>query len=156
VVIHVFVRTGSCWAFSSTGAMEGAHAIATGELVSLSEQELVSCSHRNFGCHGGLMDPAFKWVMKNGGINTEDGYPYVSGDGHSKLCKWLLVRFSIIDLLHPIYSDFQSMFLLFARFCSSVGVVIQGLDAGFSSHCIVIHVFCDLFAFLHVNARVTC
>ena len=77
--------------------MEGAYAVATGELVRLSEQELVSCSHRNLGCHGGLMVPAFKWVMKNGGINTEDGYPYVSGDGHSKFCKWPLVRLSMIN-----------------------------------------------------------
>lgn len=85
-------QCGSCWAFSSTGAMEAAYAIATGELVSLSEQELVSCSHSNYGCNGGLMDPAFEWVMKNGGINTEKAYPYISGKGKSKLCKWILKR----------------------------------------------------------------
>ncbi|KAH7442386.1 hypothetical protein KP509_03G086100 [Ceratopteris richardii] len=80
-------QCGSCWAFSTVGAIEGAHAIATGELVSLSEQELVSCAHANFGCNGGLMDPSFEWVMKNGGINTETGYPYVSGTGSAKFCK---------------------------------------------------------------------
>ncbi|KAI5082801.1 hypothetical protein GOP47_0002544 [Adiantum capillus-veneris] len=79
---------GSCWAFSSVGAIEGAHAIAIGELVSLSEQELVSCVHTNFGCHGGLMNPAFKWVIRNGGINTEEGYPYVSGTGRTRFCNW--------------------------------------------------------------------
>ena len=83
---------GSCWAFSSIGAIEGAHAIATGNLVSLSEQELVSCVHSNYGCNGGLMDPSFEWVIKNGGINTETGYPYVSGTGNSKFCRWIKVR----------------------------------------------------------------
>ncbi|MCO5577685.1 hypothetical protein L7F22_031517 [Adiantum nelumboides] len=79
---------GSCWAFSSVGAIEGAHAVATGDLVSLSEQELVSCVSTTNGCGGGLMDPAFEWVIKNGGINTENGYPYVSGNGKSMACSF--------------------------------------------------------------------
>lgn len=68
---------GSCWAFSTTGAVEGASAIATGTLHSLSEQMLVDCDReRDNGCHGGLMDFAFEFIMKNGGIDTEDDYPY--------------------------------------------------------------------------------
>jgi cathepsin L len=70
---------GSCWSFSATGAMEGAYQIKYGTLESFSEQNLVSCDTIDAGCNGGLMDNAFKWTKSNGGICTEDGYPYTSG-----------------------------------------------------------------------------
>jgi KDEL-tailed cysteine endopeptidase len=70
---------GSCWSFSSTGALEGAYQIKNGNLQSFSEQQLVSCDHTDSGCNGGWMDDAFTFVKDNGGITTETQYPYTSG-----------------------------------------------------------------------------
>lgn len=77
---------GSCWSFSTTGALEGAYFIKTGNLISFSEQELVSCDNTDNGCNGGLMDNAFKWISNNGGLCSENSYPYISGKGTVNTC----------------------------------------------------------------------
>ncbi|GJY27046.1 low-temperature-induced cysteine proteinase-like protein [Tanacetum coccineum] len=68
------------------GAIESAHALVTGELIRLSEQELVDCDNFDHGCDGGNMDNAFRWVIKNGGIDTEADYPYTSTNGYAGKC----------------------------------------------------------------------
>merc|ERR1712048_738201 len=78
-------QCGSCWAISAVAAMEGAHAIATGSVVSLSEEQLVQCSTVNSGCNGGLVDYAFEYAEKTPMV-TEDSYPYTSGTGITGTC----------------------------------------------------------------------
>ncbi|KAM4664645.1 cathepsin K-like isoform 1-T2 [Discoglossus pictus] len=75
---------GSCWAFSSVGALEGQLKKRTGKLVVLSPQNLVDCVKTNDGCGGGYMTNAFEYVRDNKGIDSEEAYPYVGEDEECK------------------------------------------------------------------------
>eukprot|EP00806_Schmidingerella_arcuata_P008725 Macronucleus_905.p1 GENE.Macronucleus_905~~Macronucleus_905.p1 ORF type:complete len:311 (+),score=179.78 Macronucleus_905:1-933(+) len=80
---------GSCWAFSTTGSLEGAHYIATGELLSFSEQQLVDCAgyqegFGNYGCQGGLQEEAYKYYESGKKAELESTYPYFSGSTQRK------------------------------------------------------------------------
>lgn len=70
---------GSCYSFSAIQNIEGQWFLAGNDLVSLSEQEIVSCD----GCNGGSMDNVFIWLVneRNGTVTSEENYPYVSGSG---------------------------------------------------------------------------
>merc|ERR1711865_1284126 len=78
-------QCGSCWAFSSTGAIEGSMFLSTGTLQSFSEQQLVDCSKKNSGCNGGLMDYAFQYV-ETAPLMLEAAYPYT---GRQATCQYV-------------------------------------------------------------------
>lgn len=89
-------QCGSCWTFSATGAAEGAWAISKGQLIDLSEQQLVDCatgiSYGSHGCSGGQMEGAFKYLIEHGQC-TLASYPYTAKDGSCHSCS-AVVHFS--------------------------------------------------------------
>ncbi|KAL6855948.1 hypothetical protein ACP4OV_018750 [Aristida adscensionis] len=104
---------GSCWTFATVAAIEGLHQIVTGELVSLSEQELLDCDNipPNDGCNGGIPGFAMEWVATNGGLATEADYPYTQVEGECKLDKTTPNRAAKIagcELVPPVEAALQA------------------------------------------------
>jgi len=67
---------GSCWTFSTAQDVEGSHYLATGNLTSFSEQQLVACDTKNYGCDGGWMYAAMQYLSNFGAMVSADAYPY--------------------------------------------------------------------------------
>jgi len=125
-------QCGSCWAFSTTGSVEGAWFIKTGKLVSLSEQQLVDCSgsEGNQGCNGGIMDNAFKYIIKNNGICEESTYPYTGGASSCSKCLTAATLGSFVDI-QP--KSTQALMAAVAQQPVSVAVEADGSDWQFYS-----------------------
>jgi len=74
---------GSCWAFSGTGVIEGFYFINSGQLLSFSEQQIVDCSTKDWGCDGGWHYSAVEYAGKYG-LEKESDYPYTARDGQCR------------------------------------------------------------------------
>ncbi len=150
-------KCGSCWAFSTTGSLEGAYFLKYNQLISFSEQELVDCENskhggNDLGCNGGEMDNAFSWIKSNKGLCSEMDYPYVSGTTHkandqcnvcsvvngSQILNWTDVPSKSDDaLMYAIYQqpvsvaiDAANLFFQFYKSGVFTGMCGTNLDHG--------------------------
>merc|ERR1712195_339844 len=122
-------QCGSCWAFSTTGSVEGVNAIATGKLESFSEQQLVDCagSFGNQGCNGGLMDDGFKYIEKNGdSLEADYGYTGKGGTCQTSKVKSAVTISGFTDV--PSKNEAQ---LMAAVAINPVSVAIEADQSGF-------------------------
>jgi len=121
-------QCGSCWAFSTTGSVEGAHYLKTGSLVSLSEQQLVDCStsQGNQGCNGGLMDYGFEYIISNNGICSEASYPYQGADGTCQTCTPVATISSYVDVTANSETALQAAVAM-----TPVSVAVEADQSGF-------------------------
>lgn len=109
---------GSCWAFASTGALEGQEKSRLtrsslsnntlnddssndnslgnfdGNIIELSEQNLVDCVTADAGCNGGLMKDAFEFIKVEGGIDDEKSYPY---EARTRKCRFKKDKVAFTD-----------------------------------------------------------
>uniref|UniRef100_UPI00398EC790 digestive cysteine proteinase 2-like isoform X1 n=2 Tax=Pristiophorus japonicus TaxID=55135 RepID=UPI00398EC790 len=119
-------QCGSCWAFSANGALEGQWYKTKGQLVHLSEQNLVDCSrdYNNEGCNGGWMDQAYRYVLRNNGVNSAATYPYT---GRDESCKFQSNEFvaTISGYRYIVRNEFD-----LKRAVETVGPIAVAIDAG--------------------------
>ncbi len=139
-------QCGSCFSFSISGNIEGQWFLAGNPLVSLSEQEQVSCdtTQQDGGCQGGLPDTGFEWLVSahQGALVTEASYPYVSGAGVVPKCNMANTKFGArINGHHDIPSDEDSMAAwLYVHGPVSIGVdgtSFQSYTGGILTNCIL-------------------
>jgi C1A family cysteine protease len=120
-------QCGSCWSFSAVGALEGAYAISTGNLLKFSEQQLVDCSTSfgNAGCNGGWMDQAFEYWEGTKAV-LESQYAYTA---HDDTCNTSVVTADGVTLVasyHDVTENSPSALVA----ALNVGPVAVAVNAG--------------------------
>ncbi|CAM6096264.1 unnamed protein product [Calypogeia fissa] len=126
---------GSCWAFSAAGGLESANFLATGNLISLSEQQLVDCDHMcdaedkyacDSGCNGGLMTTAFEYIKSAGGLMAQSDYKYTGVDGK---CKFDAnkIKVKVANFTELPQADEEQM----AAYLVNYGPLSVGINAAF-------------------------
>jgi len=111
-------QCGSCWAFSTTGNVEGRWFISKKKLLSLSEQFLVDCDHDctdgvcDQGCNGGLMWTAMTFIIESKGIPSEQDYPYKGYDAQchnaskvATISKWEKVSQNEVEIKNYLFAN---------------------------------------------------
>uniref|UniRef100_A0A6C0C612 Peptidase C1A papain C-terminal domain-containing protein n=1 Tax=viral metagenome TaxID=1070528 RepID=A0A6C0C612_9ZZZZ len=118
-------QCGSCWAFSAVGSMEGQYAIKTGRLVSLSESQIIDCdiNGSDSGCNGGFMNGAFRYVIDQGGIDTDSSYPYKPREGKCMFNK------SNSTVSFSTYSKVNGGEINLKMAVATIGPIAVGIDA---------------------------
>ncbi|CAG9566500.1 unnamed protein product [Danaus chrysippus] len=120
-------QCGSCWAFSTIGNVESVNAIKHGNLVELSEQQLVDCDSDNQGCQGGYPEKALQYLVSNGAI-SEQSYPYV---GMAQSCQYnsgsVVVRLSNVEKVN--LPEQQIVDMLYSTAPLSIIIAAQALSS---------------------------
>lgn len=121
---------GSCWAFATTGVLEGqehlrlANLKGSKDIIELSEQNLVDCDTTDAGCEGGSVEDALRFIKSEGGIDDERSYPY---KGHQGVCRFKKSNVVLTDRGAAVLpeGDEETLKQVVAKY----GPVAVGIDA---------------------------